>query len=168
MQTTLDLRKILGATLRYKTDQTPAHPFEMEVEIEPGGTSGIHVHPKQDEFYHIREGELDLYLNGRWNTLGPGGEIRIPKGVKHGFRNQGIHKAIALNKHIPGLRIQEYYTTMQRLTEEGKVSGMTGFKNSIYLSLLVLQYSDIIKLSTPPMPLIWAAAFMGKILGYKI
>ena len=168
MQTIIDLKIVLGVTLHYDTNQTPAHPFEMEVEIEPGANSGLHVHPKQDEFYHIREGELELYFNGKWHNLEPGREMLIPKGAQHGFRNTGTKRAIAYNKHIPGLRLQGYYETMNQMINEGKVSGMTGFKNSIYLSLLVLQYPDIIKLSEPPAPLIKAAAFIGKILGYKI
>lgn len=168
MKTIIDLTKVLGVKLHYETNQTSAQPFEMEVEIEPGANSGLHVHPQQDEFYHVREGELELYLNGKWHTLGPGQKISIPKGEQHGFRNTGTKKAIALNKHIPGLRLQEYYTTLRRLINEGKVTGMNGFKNSIYLSMLVLQYPDIIKLTTPPVPLIKAAAFAGKVLGYKI
>jgi mannose-6-phosphate isomerase-like protein (cupin superfamily) len=168
MQTIIDLKKILGVTLHYDTNQTPAQPFEMEVEIYPGANSGLHVHPQQDEFYHIREGELDLYLKGKWHKLERGREILILKGTKHGFKNTGTNSVTVLNKHIPGLRLQEYYKTMHQMINEGKVSGMAGFKNSIYLSMLVLNYPDIIKLSEPPVLLIKAAAFVGKIMGYKL
>jgi hypothetical protein len=168
MLTILDLKKVLGVTLYYDASQTPAQPFEMEMEVEPGGNPGLHVHPQQDEFYHVKEGELEVYLNGKWDTLGPGEEVLIPRGAQHSFRNTGIQKAVAHNKHIPGLRIQEYFEKMNKLINEGKVTGMNGFKNSIYLSLLVLKYPDIIKLSKPPGALIKAAAFTGKILGFKI
>jgi len=164
----LDLKKVLGVTLYYDASQTPTQPFEMEMEVEPGGKSGMHVHPQQDEFFHVSEGELQVYLNGKWESLGSGGEVLIPTAAQHGFRNTGIQKVVAHNKHIPGLRIREYFETMHKLIKEGKVTGMAGFKNSIYLSLLVLKYPDIIKLSKPPDAFIKAAAFMGKILGFKI
>jgi quercetin dioxygenase-like cupin family protein len=168
MYATIDLKKVLGVTLHVDARQTPTQAFEMEVEFEPGAASGLHVHPQQDEYYLMREGELELYLHGKWHRLGPGKEMLIPKGAKHGFRNSGSKRASALNTHTPGLRLWDYYTKMHQLINEGKISGMGGFKNSIYLSLLVSQYPDILKLSNPPAPMIQSAAFLGKLLGYKI
>ena len=75
---------------------------------------------------------------------------------------------MAFNKHTPGLRIQEYFETLQNLIKEGKVTGMSGLRNGIYLSLHSAKYSDVVLLQQPPNALIKTTAFIGKILGYKI
>jgi len=168
MTTTLDLRKVFGVMMTYNTNQEPSEPFEMEAEFDPGAKSGIHIHPAQGEYYYLKEGELEVYLSGKWNKLVAGGEVNIPKGTKHAFRNIGTKKAIATNKHIPGLRTQEYFETMQRLINEGKVTGMTGLRNGIYLSLHSVKFSDVVILRQPPDALIKVSAFLGHIFGYKI
>ena len=121
MTSTLDLRKVFGVIMTYNTNQPPFKPFEMEAEFEPGAKSGLHIHPEQDEYYYIAQGEMEVYVNGSWNKLGVGEEVHIPKGAQHAFRNLGKQKAIATNKHIPGLRTQEYFEAMGRLINEGRL-----------------------------------------------
>lgn len=168
MTTTLDLKKVFGVRMTYNTNQAPSEPFEMEAEFEPGAKSGLHVHPEQDEYYKITKGEIEVYLNGSWNKLGVGGEVHIPKGAQHAFRNLGNKPALATNKHIPGLRTQEYFETMQRLINEQKVTGMTGLKNGIYLSLHSVKFADVVILRQPPNALIKATALIGQIFGFRI
>ena len=73
-----------------------------------------------------------------------------------------------MNKHIPGLRTEEYFETMQRLINDGKITGTTGFRNSIYLSLHTVKYAEVLKLYQPPNVLLKAAAIIGRVFGYKI
>ncbi len=168
MKKTLDLRKVFNVILSFESGQNPSEPFEMEMQLVPEGRSALHAHPRQQESYDIKEGELEVYLNGRWITVKAGQQVLIPQASKHAFRNSGTKNAIALNKHIPGLRTEEYFETMQRLINERKITGMTGFRNSIYLSLHTVKYADVLKLYQPPNALIKAAAIIGRVLGYKI
>ena len=168
MTTTLDLRKVFGVIMTYNTNQAPNKPFEMEAKFEPGAKSGIHVHPEQDEHYYITGGEMEVYLNGSWNKLRVGEEMHIPKGAEHAFRNSGGQQAIATNQHIPGLRTQEYYETMGRLINEGKITGMTGLRNGIYLSLHAVKFADVVILHQPPDAFIKIIAILGRLCGYKV
>ena len=168
MKKVLDLRKVFGVTLSFESEQNPSEPFEREMQLEPNGKSSVHAHPHQQEFYDVKEGELDIYLDDRWSTVKAEQQVLIPQATKHAFRNSGTKNVIALNKHVPGLRTKEYFETMQRLINEGKITGTTGFRNSIYLSLHTVKYADVLKLYQPPNVLIKAAAMIGKVLGYKI
>lgn len=168
MTTSLDLRKVFGVMMTYDTNQAPSEPFEMEAKFEPGAKSGIHIHPEQDEYYKITEGEMEVYLNGSWNKLGVGGEVCIPKGAQHAFRNLGNKPALAINKHNPGLRTQDYFETMDRLIKNGKITGMTGLRNGIYLSLHAVKFADMVILRQPPDAFIKMTAIIGRLCGYKI
>ena len=168
MKKVLDLRKVFGVTLSFESDQNPSERFEMEMQLERNGKSSIHSHPHQQEFYDVKEGELDIYLDDRWSTVKAEQQVLIPQSTKHAFRNSGTKNVIALNRHVPGLRTKEYFETMQRLINEGKITGTTGFRNSIYLSLHTVKYADVLKLYQPPNVLIKAAAMIGKVFGYKI
>jgi len=168
MKKTLDLRKVFGVILSFEPGQNPSGPFEMEMQLVPGGKSALHGHPDQQESFDVREGEFEIYLNGAWNMVKAGQQVLIPQASKHAFRNSGAKNVMVLNKHIPGMRTQEYFEVMQRLIDEGKITGTTGFRNSIYLSLHTVKYADILKLYQPPGPLIKITAFIGSVLGYKI
>jgi len=168
MKKTLDLTKVFGVILSFESGQNPSEPFEMEMQLVPGGKSALHAHPRQQESYVVKEGELEIYLNDRWSTVKPAQQVLIAQATKHAFRNAGTKDVIALNKHVPGLRTEDYFETMQRLIDEGKITGTTGFRNSIYLSLHTIKYADVLKLYQPPNVLIKAAAFIGRVFGYKI
>ena len=168
MKKILDLRKVFGVTLSFDSDYNPSEAFKTEMELEPKGKSALHTHPHQQEIYDVTEGELEVYLNNKWQVVKPGQQVVIPEGCKHAFRNTGIQKMVAINQHVPGLRTREYFETLQKLIDEGKVTGMTGFRNGIYLSLHTAQYADVVKLYQPPNALIKFGALIGKVLGYKI
>jgi quercetin dioxygenase-like cupin family protein len=165
---TLDLRKVFGVTATFESGQSRSGPFEMEVMLEPGGKSSLHIHPHQQELYDVKEGEFEIYLNGKWNRVTAGQQILIPRAVKHGFRNAGTQTVAMLNTHFPALRTEEYFETLQTLINEDKLTGITGFKNSIYLALHTVKFADVVKVYQPPNAWIKAGAFFGKILGYKI
>ena len=48
----------------------------------------VHVHPNQDEFILVQEGQLELKLDGVWQTAEAGDLVRMPKGVPHGYFNK--------------------------------------------------------------------------------
>ncbi|MCU1666656.1 MAG: Cupin 2 conserved barrel domain protein, partial [Pseudonocardia sp.] len=42
-----------------------------------------HVHPTQDEHIDVLEGVFTLYVDGRWETAGPGDTVRMPRNIPH-------------------------------------------------------------------------------------
>ena len=168
MKKTLDLRKVFGVIMSFELGQNPFEPFEAEMQLEPKGKSALHSHHRQQETYDVKEGELEIYLNDRWITVKAGQQVLIPQASKHAFRNTKTQKVVARNKHIPGLRAEEYFETLQRLINEGKITGITGFRNSIYLSLHSVKYAEVLRVYQPPNALIKVGAIIGEIFGYKI
>lgn len=64
--------------------------YAMWTEITPrGGGPPLHVHHREDEWFHVLEGRVDFLVEGQWNTVAAGGSAFMPKGVPHAFRNAG-------------------------------------------------------------------------------
>ena len=79
------------------------HPIEAHAtELAPGNMPhGSHTH-KHEEMFLIREGTVEVTVNGKATRLGPGGVAFIGSGDDHGIRNVGDTNAhyfvIALGK----------------------------------------------------------------------
>ena len=72
--------------------------FAFETNSEPGQFVPVHIHPDQDEFILVQEGELDLKLDGVWSKARAGDLVRMPRGVPHGYFNKSdIPEIIALS-----------------------------------------------------------------------
>jgi quercetin dioxygenase-like cupin family protein len=167
----INLKQVLGIIAEYNNDQellSPDKPFEVKAEFFPGAESNIHIHPYQDEYYKVHEGEIELYLEGGWKTLKAGEEAFIPKKAVHGFRNKSLHPAYLTNIHSPGLNFGASLVAMELLIKEGKINGVKGFKNLAYLSQHALKYAETIESVKPPKLVLKVMAKLGALLGYKI
>jgi mannose-6-phosphate isomerase-like protein (cupin superfamily) len=168
---TIDVAALLGVKLY--CDDVPTTtlkdtPITMECEFFPNAQSGLHIHPHQDEEFQILSGALDVWLNGQWQQLSTGQKITIPKGSPHEFRNTSGEVVRLINTHTPGLRFREYMEGIERLIRENKITGMGGFKNTLYLSRYVVEYNDVLILVKPPYPLVKLAARLASLLGYSV
>jgi quercetin dioxygenase-like cupin family protein len=73
----------------------------MEAVMLAGMEPPIHIHTREDEIFHLIEGEVTFVAGGREARLGPGGTVFLPRGVAHGFRVEG-GSARALVVMTPG------------------------------------------------------------------
>jgi mannose-6-phosphate isomerase-like protein (cupin superfamily) len=146
------------------TDQ----PLTVEAEFASGAQSGRHIHPKQDETFEIVSGMLDVFVEGSWRHLRAGQSVCIPKGMVHGFRNSSNTPVQALNAHNPGLRTQEYWEGMEHLIRQRKITGMSGLRNGIYLSMHVTQFRRELILIRPPDWFLRMLAKIGAALGFRL
>ena len=76
------------ATMKATTEQTGGR-FLLVEELAPRGTATpLHVHPEEDESFHVLEGEMTFYLeDGQPIPASAGSFVHIPKGyVPHAFR----------------------------------------------------------------------------------
>ena len=167
----IDLKQVLGIIAEYDKDQklvSPDKPFEVKATFFPGAESNIHTHPFQDEYYKVHQGEIELYLDGKWRPIKAGEEAFIPKNAVHGFRNTSSHPAHLTNIHTPGLQFGASLVAMESLVKEKKLTGVKGFKNLIYLSQHSLKYEETIVSVKPPRFLLRMMAKLGILMGYKI
>ena len=85
---------ILGQ--RYFPKATCASSFAFETNSDPGQFVPVHIHPMQEEFILVQEGQLELKLDGKWFTAKAGDLVRMPRGIPHGYFNKSDKPARAL------------------------------------------------------------------------
>jgi quercetin dioxygenase-like cupin family protein len=167
----IDLKQVLGIVAEYDIDQklvSPDKPFQVKATFYPGAASNIHTHPYQDEYYKVHQGEMELYLDDKWKLLKENQEAFIPKNAVHGFRNASSQAAILTNIHTPGLDFGASLVAMEALIKQGKIDGMSGFRNLAYLSQHSLKYTQTIVSVKPPQIVLAIMAKLGTLLGYKV
>jgi quercetin dioxygenase-like cupin family protein len=69
-------------------------PIELhETELAPGQMPHPAHHHVHDEMILVREGTMEVTINGRSATLGPGSVGFVASGEEHGWRNVGTNRA---------------------------------------------------------------------------
>ncbi|WP_299681041.1 cupin domain-containing protein [uncultured Roseobacter sp.] len=110
---------ILGQTYYIKAycDTT----FAFETNSEPGQFVPVHIHPTQDEFILVQEGELDLKLDGRWTKAKAGDLVRMPKGIPHGYFNKSDKPCRALFWVSPAGKLKDLFDELHEMTDVEEV-----------------------------------------------
>ena len=63
----------------------------------PQGGPPPHLHTREDETFHVLEGELEFVVGERTLSTSAGSVVYAPRGVLHGFRNVGTtHSRMAV------------------------------------------------------------------------
>ena len=86
--------------------------FAFETNSEPGQFVPVHVHPTQDEFILVQEGELDLKLDGQWVKAKAGDLVRMPRGIPHGYFNKSDK---------PARKLEELFRKLDTLSDPEEV-----------------------------------------------
>lgn len=106
---------ILGQ--RYFPKADCASTFAFETNSAPGQFVPVHVHPHQDEFILVQEGQLELKLDGVWQTARAGDLVRMPRGVPHGYFNKSDAPCRALFWVSPAGRLRALFETLHDMTD---------------------------------------------------
>lgn len=110
---------ILGQT--YYPKAVCETTFAFETNTEPGQFVPVHIHPAQDEFILVQEGEMDLKLDGVWTKAGPGDLVRMPRGIPHGYFNKSDEPVRALFWVSPAGKLKELFDELHEMTDVQKV-----------------------------------------------
>ena len=110
---------ILGQT--YYPKAVGESTFAFETNSAPGQFVPVHVHPTQDEFILVQEGELDLKLDGVWTKARAGDLVRMPKGIPHGYFNKSDKPARALFWVSPARKLKDLFEALHDLTDVQRV-----------------------------------------------
>ena len=110
---------ILGQ--RYFPKATCASTFAFEANSEPEQFVPVHIHPTQDEFILVQEGQLELKLDGVWQTAKAGDLVKLPRGVPHGYFNKSNVKARALFWVSPAGKLPALFETLHNMTDVDEV-----------------------------------------------
>ena len=77
---------ILGQT--YVPKSLNEHSFSWHATFPPSTFVPPHIHPTQDEFIYMFEGEFELVIDGKIQFARPGDLVRMPRGIPHGIFNK--------------------------------------------------------------------------------
>lgn len=118
---------IAGETFQCLSFDEAAYVMEWTVQPE-GYVPFEHVHLRQDEVFHIQQGELRLLIEGKEVIARAGTSVTVPKGKRHvAFNNNGeILKCII--EYRPGLDHLKMFQCFAGLTldkdydERGKIN----------------------------------------------
>lgn len=95
--------------------------FAFATNSAPGQFVPVHIHPTQDEFILVQEGELDLKLDGVWSKARAGDLVRMPKGIPHGYFNKSDKPTRALFWVSPAGKLRDLFATLDDLTDIQRV-----------------------------------------------
>ncbi|GAB5373724.1 MAG: cupin domain-containing protein [Acuticoccus sp.] len=102
-----------------------ASTFAFETNAAPGQFVPVHIHPTQDEFILVQEGELDLKLDGVWSKARAGDLVRMPRGVPHGYFNKSDKPAKALFWVSPAGKLKDLFVALDDLTDVERVVALS-------------------------------------------
>ena len=99
--------------------------FAFETNSDPGQFVPVHIHPNQDEFILVQEGELDLKLDGKWVKAKAGDLVRMPMGIPHGYFNKSDQPARALFWVSPSRRLEALFDALHDLTDIPRIIALS-------------------------------------------
>ena len=77
-----------------------------------------HVHPTQDEYVYILQGELTLVAESGDSTAGPGDLVRLPMGKPHGLFNRSGATVVCLFWVTPTARLYDLFVGIDALAQQ--------------------------------------------------
>ncbi|MCK8783635.1 cupin domain-containing protein [Roseomonas sp. NAR14] len=110
---------ILGQT--YRPVALTESAFAFDTLFPPGTFVPPHIHPLQDEFIRVLEGNFELVLDGQAGAAGPGDLIRLPRGQSHGIFNRSAAPVRALFWVSPARSLYELFARLHDLTDPNEV-----------------------------------------------
>ena len=124
--------------------------LEFELELSPdGNVPGAHVHPEQEERFHVLEGTMKFRMGLRRIVAGPGDTVVVPAGRVHRFANGGDTPARARVEVVPALDMEQLLETTVELAHEGRVT-RKGMPKPLHLALFVRRYEREVRAPFPP------------------
>ncbi len=129
-----------------------------------------HVHPHQEERFHVIRGSVRFEVDGRETILGPGERISVPPGTAHTWSNIGEVDAEIRVELEPALRTEMFFETLFGLAKDGKTNHK-GIPNLLSMAVIMREFDEEIRLARPPATVQRAVfgflALLGRRLGYR-
>ncbi len=110
---------ILGQT--YKPVQFSKSCFAFDTLFPHGTFVPHHIHPDQDEFIRVLEGQFDIWLDGKELKARGGDLVRMPMGSLHGIFNNSGAATRALFWVTPSQRLYDLFTRLDNLPDPAEV-----------------------------------------------
>jgi quercetin dioxygenase-like cupin family protein len=137
-------------TFRQTAADTGGELLAIDLELTPDGhVPGAHVHPEQEETFHVVSGTMQFKLGRQTIMARPGETVVVPAGATHRFSNAGSDVARARVEVRPALKMEQLFETTIALAEEGRTT-RKGMPKPVHLALFVREYEREVRAPFPP------------------
>ena len=148
---------------------TAGEVVEMEITVPPGSPSvPPHVHPEQEEEWHVVSGTLSGDVGGSRRSVQAGESVTIPVGQAHAPANRSSETLVFRDVHRPALDFQDYIEKLHRLAQAGKIGSPRRPSTLIYFSMVWQEHR---RMQVPASAGLRAAmrvlAAVGRLLAYR-
>jgi mannose-6-phosphate isomerase-like protein (cupin superfamily) len=143
--------------------------IEFEISMPPGVPGPPkHFHPRQEESWRVLEGELSVYVNDGWRTLGEGESLSIPPNTVHTLRNRSSRVVRFRDFHQPALDFQDYIEALHRQAAAGRITSRIT-PSTLIRGAMILRQHRTTQLSASPVQRAaeTALSLVGRALGYR-
>ena len=107
---------ILGQT--YVPKQVCESSFAWHATFPPGTFVPPHIHPTQEEFIYMFEGQLELMIDGRDALANPGDLVRMPTGLPHAIYNKSERTVKCMFWVSPTRRLYDLFWAIHNMPEQ--------------------------------------------------
>lgn len=80
-----------------------------------------HIHPTQDEWIIMLEGNLEVEFGDQTHKAGPGDTIRMPRGIAHGIFNRSGQTATCVFGVAPSRKLFALFGALDGLTDPAEL-----------------------------------------------
>ena len=122
---------ILGQT--YVPLQVSESSFAWHATFPPGTFVPPHVHPTQDEFIYLLNGQFDLMLDGQQATADSGDLIRLPRAIPHGIFNNTANDVTCVFWVSPTCRLWDLFLAINNVPDPAEVVRLAGLHEVHFL-----------------------------------
>jgi len=152
--------------------ETEGELLRIDMGVRPGGfAASEHVHPHQEERFHLTSGEITLRIRGDERRYGVGDQVVIPPGTPHVWWNSGSENLRVILEFRPAGRFGEFITTFFALARAGLTNDRGLPRNLLQLAVTFGAYRNVIYGTQPPMAvqrILFAVLVpIGRLFGYR-
>jgi quercetin dioxygenase-like cupin family protein len=143
---------VMGARIEFRTtaEDSDGSLLEFDFFLAPDGVVATdHLHPHQQERFEVIAGVMRGRVDGREQTLGPGGASVVEPGVEHGWRNAGREEAHLRVRFEPALRTEDLFETVFALGAAGRTDERGVPRFPLRLAMLAAFPDEVIPAGMP-------------------
>ena len=99
------------SSIRFKVlpRETGGGLFVIEHDNQVHGGPALHMHPNQDEYFYILEGEVIFQVGDARKRLGPGDSLLGPRRIPHTFSHLGEQPGRMLIAFCPAGKMEQFF-----------------------------------------------------------
>ncbi|MFV0386401.1 cupin domain-containing protein [Paracoccus sp. (in: a-proteobacteria)] len=92
-----------------------------------------HIHPTQDEWIYMLDGQLEIEFPDKTLRAGPGDTIRMPRGIAHGIFNRSGATALCVFGVSPSRQLYQLFTELDGVTDPAELVRLSALREVDFL-----------------------------------